>query len=252
MIFDTELSVALNIAKKAGELHLDLQPNLNVEHKDDSSPVTEIDKKCEHLIRKQLLETFPDDGFLGEETGNYKGNNDRKWIVDPLDGTRPFIRNIPTHSVLIALELKDEPVIGIIHLPALKITCWAQKGHGAYLNGKKIRVSETSRLQTVMGSGLGFLEKSESDEGKKLFSIMKTWDYAYGFMDAYSYVCVASGKLDVCVNLLDKPWDCAAAACIVNEAGGEFSDIYGNRSIYNGSIVISNKRLHPIVLDYFK
>ncbi|HLV30234.1 MAG TPA: inositol monophosphatase [Chitinispirillaceae bacterium] len=252
MVFDTELSVALNIAKKAGELHLDLQPNLNVEHKDDSSPVTVTDKKCEYLIRKQLLETFPDDGFLGEETGNCKGNNDRKWIVDPLDGTRPYIRNIPTHSVLIALELKNEPVIGIIHLPALKITCWAQKGHGAYLNGKQIRVSETSRLQTAMGSGLGFLEKSESDEGKKLFSIMKTWDYAYGFMDAYSYVCVASGKLDVCINLLDKPWDCAAAACIVNEAGGEFSDIYGNRSIYNGSIVISNKRLHSTVLDYFK
>lgn len=252
MIFDTELSVAIDIAKKAGEMHLTFQHDFNIEFKKDNSPVTEIDKNCEYLIRDHLLETFPDDGFLGEETGYLKGNNDRKWIVDPLDGTRPFIRNIPTYSVLIALEIENEPVIGIIYLPALNTTCWALKNHGAYLNGKQIHVSQTSNLQTAMGSGLGFLEKSDSNEGKNLFTIMKTWDYAYGFMDAFSYVCVASGKLDVCINLLDKPWDCAAAACIVSEAGGEFSDIYGNSSVYNGSIVMSNKRLHTAVLDYFK
>ncbi|MDO5576773.1 MAG: inositol monophosphatase [Fibrobacter sp.] len=250
MIFDKELSAALDIAQAAGNIHLDLQPK-DIEHKDDNSPVTEIDKKCEKLIRNKLMEMFPNDGFLGEETGNFKGSNDRKWIVDPLDGTRPFIRNIPTHSVLIALEQENEPVIGIIHLPALKITCWAQKNGGAYLNGKPIRVSETSEMKSVMGSALGFLEKSETNEGKKLFSLMKSWDYAYGFMDAYSYACAASGKLDMCVNLLDKPWDCAAAACIISEAGGIFSDIHGNRSVYNGSIVISNKKLHSEIIDFF-
>lgn len=250
MIFDKELSAALAIAQAAGNIHLDLQPK-DIEHKDDNSPVTEIDKKCEQLIRNKLMEMFPNDGFLGEETGDFKGSNDRKWIVDPLDGTRPFIRNIPTHSVLIALEQENEPVVGIIHLPALKITCWAKKNGGAFLNGKPIRVSETSEMKSAMGSALGFLEKSETNEGKKLFSLMKSWDYAYGFMDAYSYVCAASGKLDMCVNLLDKPWDCAAAACIVSEAGGIFSDIHGNRSVYNGSIVISNKKLHSEIIDFF-
>jgi fructose-1,6-bisphosphatase/inositol monophosphatase family enzyme len=159
---------------------------------------------------------------------------------------------LPTHSVLIALEDGNELVAACMHLPALSETYWAQKGKGAFLNNQNIHVSSTKSLKIAMGSGLGFVEKQDSKEGKTLLVLMKKWDYPYGFMDAYTYGCIASGKIDVCANLLDKPWDCAAGACIVTLAGGRFSDINGIHSIYNGSIILSNGFLHDAVLEYFK
>jgi fructose-1,6-bisphosphatase/inositol monophosphatase family enzyme len=210
-----------------------------------------VDRACETLIRERLLKAFPTDGFLGEETPALAGSGGRRWIVDPLDGTRPYLRGIPTHSVLIALEEEDKPVVGIIHLPAMNITCWATRGNGAYKNGKPIRVSTVSSIAGVTGTALGFREKADSGEGRALLTLMRAWDYAYGFMDAYSYVCIASGNLDLAVNLLDKPWDCASAACIVAEAGGTYSDIAGERSIHNGSIILSNGLVHEEALRFF-
>jgi fructose-1,6-bisphosphatase/inositol monophosphatase family enzyme len=242
MSYDEELKACRDAALAAGKIHLEYREKLpDVQVKSDASPVTEVDKKCESLIRGILAKQFPQDGFLGEETGEEKGQSGRKWIVDPLDGTRPYLRGIPTHSVLIALEDGNELVCGCMHLPALAETFWAKKGGGAYLNNRRIQVSKTKELPRAMGSGIGFIEKASSREGAKLLSLMKRWDYAYGF-----------GRLDVCANLVDKPWDCAAAACIVTEAGGAFSDINGNRSVYNGSFVCSNGLVHDAVLEYFQ
>lgn len=250
MPFNTELTIALDTAIKAGKRQLEFQHKcLSVEIKKDHSPVTEVDKLCENFIRERLLGAFPDDGFMGEESGSYKGSSNRCWIVDPLDGTRPFIRGIPTHSVLISLEENHEPVVGVIHLPAMNITCWGAKNSGAFLNGEKISVSKTDSLKNAIGSALGFLEKADQLEGERLFRLMKSWNYNYGFMDAYSYVAIASGKLDLCVNLLDKAWDCTAAACIITEAGGEFSDISGIRSTHHGNIVLSNGILHEQIIS---
>jgi myo-inositol-1(or 4)-monophosphatase len=252
MAYDNELATALSAATAAGEIHMKFRNRISgVDFKLDSSPVTEVDRTCEALIREMLHKRFPADGFLGEETGSERGDSGRTWIVDPLDGTRPYIRGIPTHSVLIALEAEEEPVVGCIHLPALGETYHAQKGGGAYRNGDPIHVSQTKDLERAMGSALGFVEKASSREGELLLSLMKTWDYAYGFMDAYSYGGVACGRLDVCVNLLDKPWDCAAAACIVSEAGGRFSDVHGNRTVYNGTVILSNGFVHDAVVEYF-
>ena len=252
MPYNAELKVACDAALAAGAIHLRCRHNLPaVQMKHDSSPVTEIDKTCEAVIRDMLARQFPRDGFLGEETGAEAGQSGRKWIVDPLDGTRPYLRGIPTHSVLIALEDGDTLVVGCIHLPALGETYWALKGEGAFFNGALIQVSKTKDLARAMGSGIGFVEKAGSREAGRLLSVMKTWDYAYGFMDAYSYAGVACGRLDLCVNLLDKPWDLAAAACIVTEAGGSYSDVSGARSIYNGSAIISNGLLHDAVLEGF-
>lgn len=253
MNYKSEISAALDIAKNAGDLQLQFQHKLKtIELKEDRSPVTEIDKQCEAMIRDQLLKIFPQDGFLGEETGNHNGTSGRRWIVDPLDGTRPFIRGIPTFSVLIALEDGGIPSLGVIFLPAMSLTCWAFRNGGAFLNDQKIHVSTVERLENSMGSALGFLEKSDYRAGKQLLSLLSKCDYNYGFMDAFSYVCAAAGKIDFAVNLLDKAWDCAAAACIVTEAGGKFSDINGNHSVYNGSFVISNGILHSQVLDFFR
>lgn len=250
MTYNKELIEAIDIAIRAGKMHLEFQnKHLSIEIKQDHSPVTEVDKNCEIFIRDKVLKTYPGDGFIGEETGNHIGISGRRWIVDPLDGTRPFIRRIPTHSVLIALEENNEPVVGVIHLPALNITCWGSKSGGAFLNGERIAVSKTDNLSSAIGSALGFLEKADDKSGKNLFKFMKNWDYCYGFMDAYSYVALASGKIDLCVNLLDKIWDCAAAACIITEAGGQFSDISGVQSVSNGNIVFSNKILHQCIIE---
>jgi|WetSurMetagenome_2_1015567.scaffolds.fasta_scaffold00150_8 histidinol-phosphatase len=252
MPYDKELNSALEAARAAGKIQIGSRGRIGaVQRKSDDSPVTAVDRKCEAIIRDALLKRFPADGFLGEETGCEAGTSGRTWIVDPLDGTRPYTRGIPTYSSLIALEDGDELAVGCMHLPALGETYWAKKGGGAFCNGIPIRVSREKRLSRVIGSGLGFVEKAAARDGKRLLSLMKTWDYAYGFMDAYSYGGVAYGRLDVCVNLLDKPWDCAAAACIVSEAGGAYSDVKGNRSVRNGSVILSNGFVHDAVVEYF-
>jgi histidinol-phosphatase len=253
MNYHRELAIALKAAQEAGSLLLRYAARLPpAEMKADRSPVTRADRASEALIRRRLQAAFPRDGFLGEESRGVTGKNDRTWIVDPLDGTRPFLHAIPTWSVLIALEEAGEPVVGVIRLPALDQTCWAERGSGAFLNGKRIRVSKASSHAKAMGTALGFAEKAGRPEGKRLLSLMRSWDYAYGFMDAFSYVCVAAGRLDIAVNLLDKPWDCAAAACIVREAGGVFSDIRGRQTVRGGSIILSNGLLHRSALRCLK
>jgi histidinol-phosphatase len=245
-----ELATALNLALECGNIQRRYTPDvLTIEKKEDASPVTEIDRQCESLLRSRLLKRFPSDGFLGEETGTVDGSSGRRWIIDPIDGTRPFIRGIPTYSTLLALEDGNEPVLGVIHLPALSITCWANTGEGAFCNGTPIHVSKTAQLSETIGSALGFVEHPATDSRERLLSTMRLWNYNYGFMDAYSYVCLAGGKIDCCISLLDKPWDCAAAACIISEAGGTWTDIQGNSSIYNGSFLASNGLLHHLLLQ---
>ncbi len=147
MQYEKELAVARTAAVRAGSLQIEHRDNIPaIVRKDDDSPVTEVDRKCEALIRHALLEAFPSDGFLGEETGRQEGSSGRTWIVDPLDGTRPYIRGIPTYSALIALEDEDQPVVGVLHLPAMRETYWACRGGGAFLNGQPIRVSATRDL----------------------------------------------------------------------------------------------------------
>jgi len=133
----------------------------------------------------------------------------------------------------------------------MDLMCTASRGDGAFLNGKQIHVSATPTLDRAMGSAFGFIEKPDAAESKQLFNLARAWDYTYGFMDAYSYICVASGKLDLVANLLDKPWDCASAACIVREAGGRFSDTAGRPTVHSGSIILSNGILPEAALRFF-
>jgi histidinol-phosphatase len=253
MAYNQELNVAREAAEKAGEIQL-LYRNklLQIENKSDASPVTQVDKLCEQVIRDIVRKHFPTDGFLGEETGLDNGTSGRKWIVDPLDGTRPYIRGIPTHSTLIALEDQEELVVGCMNLPALAETYWAHKGGGAFLNGSPVHVSTTPHLSKVLGCAFGFIEKTGTPDAPALLKLMGAWGYAYGFMDAYTYGSIAAGRIDASVNLLDKPWDCAAAVCIIREAGGRFSDLGGQNSIYTGSCVLSNGFVHDAVLEYFR
>ena len=249
MAFENEIEIAKRLALKAGEIQLSRCGSNEIDFKEDGSPVTEVDRQCELLIRSEIEIAFPDDGFLGEESGETAGLSGRTWIVDPLDGTRPYIKGIVTHAALIALEDTRGLALGVIHLPALDLMCWATRGGGAFCNGDEAQVSTTCSLPKSIGSGLGFVQRFNEPKGDRLFELMRRTGYSYGFMDAYSYVCVATGRLDFCVNLLDAPWDCAAAAAIISEAGGSWSDADGIKSFHNGTFVASNGVLHDAILE---
>ena len=253
MPFNQELNCALSAACQAGEIQQAALAAGSIcsELKGDLSPVTAVDRACEHAIFTALRTAFPADGFLGEETGASPGTTWRTWIVDPIDGTRPYIHGIATYSTLIALEDAQGIAVGVMHFAGLGETYWATRGGGAFANGTTINVSSTHEPNRIFGSALGFVEQANTPEGRALFQFMRTWDYAYGFMDAYSYALLACGKIDLCVNLLDKPWDCAAAACIVTEAGGCYSDICGATTVHNGSIILANSALHQTAVNYF-
>lgn len=253
MPYEQELSTVVDIVKRVGEFQREQQKKLpKTILKEDRSPVTVVDIASETMIREHLLGAFPLDAFWGEESGTTEGESSRRWIVDPLDGTRPYIRNIPTYSILVALEENGVLVLGVVYFPALDECYWATRGGGAFCNGSKITVSPVPVLAESMGSALGLTEMSDLPVGKSLLLCMQSWDYVYGFMDAYSYMSVASGKLDVCVSLLDMPWDRAPAALIVAEAGGVFSDLSGKPTIYtSGSFLVSNGLVHQETLESF-
>ncbi|MBN8216658.1 MAG: inositol monophosphatase [Spirochaetes bacterium] len=249
---EKELETAVRLAKQAGELQLSRLAGLKrVEIKADRSPVSEVDEACEKILRGGLEAAFPDDGFLGEETGERVGRSGRTWIVDPIDGTRPYLHGIPTFSVLVSLEDGGDPVLGLILLPAMDELHTATKGGGAFRNGAPVRVSKTGSLADAMGAQFGYFHQPNSPEGLAIKALGSRADYLYGFMDAWSYGAIASGRLDFSVNLLDKPWDCSAAACLIREAGGRFSDLSGRETTRSGNMLFSNGALHDELLSFF-
>ena len=252
-LFQKELSIAVKAAELAGKIQLHGQKKIrNIEIKNDKSPVTEIDKNCENIIIETISRKFINDGFLGEESGESGGRHERRWIIDPLDGTRPYIRGLDTYSVLIALECGGKLVLGVIYLPAREQLFYAVSGFGAFCNKKPVNVSRTADYSAIFGSAFGFIENAHQPAAQAVLDCMQGWDYSYGFMDALTYANIISGKTDVCINLCDRPWDCAAAACIVKEAGGKFSDLNGKETIYSGNIIISNGLVHDAVLQFFR
>ncbi len=245
MPYQIELDTALEAAQMAAAIQLEhLFQEKEIQIKPDQSPVCNVDKLCETQIIAILQRAFPLDGFLSEEMGAQQGTSGRTWVIDPLDGTRPYLKQIPTYSVLIALVEQDEPVVGVMHFPSLDEVYYAAKGVGAYCNAKTIRVSQVSQLSQAYGSAYGHIPRLHDPKAQAVLEQMHLWHFACGFMDAYTYACIASGRLDLCINLSDKPWDCAPAACIIKEAGGRFSDIDGTETIHSGSFIISNGLLH--------
>lgn len=253
MQLQRELDVALTAAREAGQIQKQgINDVKRITSKSDHSPVSEIDTQSEACIREHIQKVFAQDGILGEEGGLHQGSSGRRWVIDPLDGTRPYLRGIPTYSVLIALEDEHhEPVVGVMHLPGLDETYWARKGHGAFCNDTRIHVSSCASLDAAMGTTLGLREYAGTPRGERMISFMRSLDYCYGFMDTYSYACIAAGRMELCVNLMDKTWDCAAPACIIREAGGVCTDIHGRHSHENGSFVAANAALHASALAFF-
>lgn len=248
-IYDT----AIELAKGAGEITLQyFQSNVNVETKDDASPVTIADKSAEEFIREQIHKQYPDDGIVGEEHGVEASQSGRRWIIDPIDGTQSFIRDVPLYGTLIAVEWDGTIQVGVMRFPALDITIAAQVGKGCFQNGKPCRVSSNSSVEkaAVMVTSYPDLVKYQGQESVNCLlqftNIQRTWG------DCYGYNLVASGKVEAMMDPIVKVWDYAPLIPIIREAGGTITDIHGNESGELTSVLASNGQFHDKLVGLFQ
>ncbi|HEY7330106.1 MAG TPA: inositol monophosphatase family protein [Gemmataceae bacterium] len=236
-------------AQKAGQLALRyFDGSFTVEWKPDDSPVTVADREAEKLLRQKLLAAFPNDGFLGEEFGDTQGTSGYRWIIDPIDGTRSFVRGIPLWATLVGLEYKDEQIAGIVAAPALGQTYRALRGDGAYRNDRPIRVSDVNDLSQalVFYSSLSWFIKEGHQE--TFLEMVRRTERTRGFGDFYGFVLVAQGSGELMVEHGVHAWDVAALKPLIEEAGGRFSDWQGGTSIHRPDVIVSNGKLHDAAL----
>jgi histidinol-phosphatase len=240
---------AVDAAQKAGRLALrSFDVEVAVEWKHDRSPVTVADREAEALLRTTLLGAFPQDGFLGEEHGEKPGTSGFRWIVDPIDGTRSFVRGIPLWATLVGLEYRDEQMAGVVFLPALGLTYRALRGDGAYRGERRLRVSDVTTFGQALlcYSSLTWFTHPGSREA--FLRLGARTQMFRGFGDFYGYLLVAQGSGELMVEHGVHSWDVAALKPIVEEAGGRLTDWDGTPTIHRPDVVASNGRLHEETL----
>ncbi|HVL14090.1 MAG TPA: inositol monophosphatase family protein [Gemmata sp.] len=245
----TRYDLAVEAARKAGDLAREYyETTFEVEHKADNSPVTIADKAAEALIRETVSRAFPADGFLGEEYGDQPGSSGYRWVIDPIDGTKSFIRHIPLWATLIGLEYQGEQIGGVVHIPVFGMTYRALRGGGAFVNERKIRVSEVATLadSLVCYSSINWFTKYGRE--KSFLELATRTARQRGYGDFYGFVLVAEGAADLMVEHGVNPWDVAATKAIVEEAGGRFTDWEDNPTILRPDALASNGKVHAEAL----
>jgi len=224
---------------------------LNVETKADGSPVTIADRAAETAAREWLTAHFSDDAVLGEEFGERPGSSGRTWVLDPIDGTKSFVRGVPLWGSLVALVEGERVLAGAACFPAVNELIAAAPGEGCWWNGVRAHVSDCSTLAgaTVLITDERTFRKSSQLNGWRTLigeaSIARTWG------DCYGYLLVATGRAEVMVDPIVNAWDAACFQPIIEEAGGVFTDLNGVPSAFNGSAIASSARLAATVQDYF-
>jgi histidinol-phosphatase len=248
---DEDLAFALELADAADDITLARYraSDLVVETKPDLTPVTEADQAAEKALRARIEAERPRDGVVGEEYGVTTGSGGRRWILDPIDGTKSYVRGIPAWGTLIALERDGEIVVGVVSAPALRRRWWALRGGGAFADGEPIRVSRVSAIEDALlcYTSLPAFEKHGLGEEFRALAA-RCWE-ARGFSDYWAHVLVAEGSADVAIEPVMNLWDNAPLQVIVEEAGGRFTDLEGRPRVDGGSAVTTNGLLHEAVLD---
>lgn len=246
----TRYELAVEAAQRAGQLALRYfdQASLDVQWKSNFSPVTIADREAEQSLREILLGRFPQDGFWGEEFGQVPGNSGYRWIIDPIDGTRNFVRGVPLWGTLVGLEYRGEPIAGVVVLPSLKLTYRTLRGDGAYRNDCQIRVSQIELLHQglLMYSGASWFLASPCRDA--FIEMCLRSQRQRGFGDCYGFVLVAQGSGEAMLDYGVNPWDIAAIVPIIEEAGGRFSDWSGQRTIQRPDVLASNGKVHDEIL----
>lgn len=239
MAWEREVEVCRDVARRAGELALrHAARGVSAEDKSDDSPVTIADRECERLIVEGLRAAFPDDGFLGEEGASDPGRSGRRWIVDPIDGTRDFVRGLSTWSNLIGLEADGEVVVGVCNLPAQGELYWAARGHGAFLGERPIRVSTIDRRDRAVLCLTAFSSLAGNPLRATILDYMAGYWTVRSMGGCQDAVLVVSGRAEAWIELTAKAWDLAPFKVIAEEAGSRFFNFDGGSSIHGGNAVI--------------
>jgi histidinol-phosphatase len=250
-VTDRALEAALDAARTAGAIALRyFRGDLRVMRKADRTPVTQADHEAEAAIVERLRPAFPDIGFLGEEFGA-QGGQSRRWIVDPIDGTKNFVRGIPFWATLLALEEEGEITLGVVHSPATGELFWGRRGQGAWVDGVPLRVSAVDDLADAMlvHSSLNLLRPLDGGRCWDGFvRLLERTDRQRGFGDYFGYTFVLRGQAELMLEADVKPWDIAPFKVLAEEAGGRFTDFAGRPTIYSGNALVSNGRLHADAL----
>lgn len=234
--FAREIELAKLMAQEAGALALDYQRRgVDAETKSDESPVTAADRACEELIVDSILKAFPDDGVLGEEGANRPGRNSRKWIVDPIDGTRDFVRGIPLWAILIGFEQDGQVVAGVAYCPGQNLLFSATAGGGAWENQTRLHVSPRSDAAQAVLSFNGFNKAGIDRFRDRLLPWVHRFWAVRSLGGAADAMLLTSGRADVWIEPNAQPWDLAPLKILIEEAGGKFASFAGENTIYGGN-----------------
>jgi histidinol phosphatase-like enzyme (inositol monophosphatase family) len=244
------LEFAVELGRGAGDITLQyFRKKPETSTKDDGSYVTIADREAEKYLRRQIAERFPDDGLVGEEEGESTGRSGRRWIVDPIDGTFAFVHGVPFYGVLIALEVDDEAIVGVVNIPALGELVSAARGLGCFLNGERARVSETAELKDALLLSTDFSACTRYGFGPAAERLQARAKTSRTWGDCYGYVLVATGRADVMLDPVMNLWDCAPLLPIMEEAGGTFTDWRGARTISGDNSIATNGLLFDEVMS---
>jgi histidinol-phosphatase len=243
---DRFLDTAVAVAQEAGRLTLGyFQRDIAVEQKGDASPVTVADRGAEALIRERLAAAFPSHGLVGEEFGDAAGGRSHVWWIDPIDGTKAFVRGVPLYGVLIGLAVEGRVEVGVAHFPALSETLYAGSGRGTRLNGRRVYVSPREELADAF---VGFTNAGAFAAHGRAHAwsrVQGATAHQAGWSDAYGHALVASGRLEVMLDPVMNPWDCGPFPVLLREAGGRFGAWSGAETIFAGEAVSVSERLWP-------
>lgn len=247
--FSALLEFATESCYLAGQLTLGyFRRNIKPERKGDNSPVTIADKEAEQLIRQRIASHYPEHGILGEEYG-MTGSEETRWIIDPIDGTKGFMRGVPLYGVLMALEHQSEIVVGVAYFPALGEMVSAAKGHGAFLNGRRVFVSSEASMENAFLSTTDFNNIHKYNKTAAFNRLAQGVYYRAGWGDAYGHALVATGRLEIMCDPIMSPWDSAPFGVIIPEAGGYCGTWAGEATVHGKDLVSCNGALKDVVLE---
>lgn len=233
------LEAVETVARLAGaEAKRRFRTALAVDSKSDGSPVTEADREAERVARAWILAHYPEDGVVGEELGTHQPEARRRWFLDPIDGTKAFVRGVPLWGTMVAVAEGDEVLAGCVFYPMVDELVVAERGKGCFWNGQRARVSSVARLDQA--TALTTEAKAVPVAVQRVLSraaVSRTWG------DCYGYLLVATGRAEVMMDPVLNAWDSAALKPIIEEAGGVFTDVSGARTAFGGSAVATNAAL---------
>ncbi len=227
------------------------QSSLDVQTKADGSPVTIADKDAERCILDLIRKHRPNDGWLGEEFGSADGSSGYRWIIDPIDGTVPFIHGMPLFGTLLAVQKDGQTLLGLINMPALQEMIIGVKGSGTFHNGRQCRVSKTANISqaTILTTSCTTLLKHHRQ--RSLSRLARQAREARTWGDCYGYLLVATGRAEIMIDPVLAPWDIAPMLPIITEAGGRITDLDGCEDFPPKHVLASNGLLHEQALAAF-